>query len=96
MPHAQLLILTTFPLCRTSTSRTPCTSTRSTRSAVPSAPRRADAKAITDVPLDPKLYPKIQGPDNRFYHLRAHFKIKDGPSWVNAHGMLDSNSYRLE
>lgn len=47
-----------------------------------------DAKAITDLPLDPKLYPKIQGPDKRFYHLRAHFKLKDGPSWVNAHGTL--------
>jgi hypothetical protein len=47
-----------------------------------------DAEAIPDLPLDPKLYPKIQGPDNRFYHLRAHFKIKDGPSWVNAHGTL--------
>lgn len=47
-----------------------------------------DAKAIIDLPLDPKLYPKIQGPDKRFYHLRAHFKLKDGPSWVNAHGTL--------
>ncbi|KAK4233066.1 hypothetical protein C8A03DRAFT_39251, partial [Achaetomium macrosporum] len=47
-----------------------------------------DAKAITELPLDPKLYPKIQGPDKRFYHLRAHFKLKDGPSWVNAHGTL--------
>ncbi|KAK4097457.1 hypothetical protein N658DRAFT_489217 [Parathielavia hyrcaniae] len=24
-----------------------------------------DAKAIIDLPLDPKLYPKIQGPDKR-------------------------------
>jgi hypothetical protein len=47
-----------------------------------------DAKAVTELPLDPKLYPKIQGPDKRFYHLRAHFKLKDGPSWVNAHGTL--------
>jgi hypothetical protein len=47
-----------------------------------------DAKAIIDLPLDPKQYPKIQGPDRRFYHLRAHFKLKDGPSWVNAHGTL--------
>ncbi|EAQ85354.1 hypothetical protein CHGG_09368 [Chaetomium globosum CBS 148.51] len=28
------------------------------------------------------------GADKRFYHLRAHFKLKDGPSWVNAHGTL--------
>jgi hypothetical protein len=33
-----------------------------------------DAKAIIDLPLNPKLYPKIQGPDKRLYHLRAHFK----------------------
>jgi len=39
-----------------------------------------DTKTIIDLPLDPKLYPKIQGPDKRFYHLRAHFKLKDGPS----------------
>jgi hypothetical protein len=47
-----------------------------------------DAKAIIDLPLDPKLYPKIQGPDKRFYHLRAHFQQKAGPSWVNVHGTL--------
>lgn len=47
-----------------------------------------DAKAIIDLPLNPKLYPKIQGPDKRLYHLRAHFKLKDGPSWINAHGTL--------
>ncbi|KAK4171357.1 hypothetical protein QBC36DRAFT_340122 [Triangularia setosa] len=39
-----------------------------------------DAKAIIDLPLDPKLYPKIQGPGKRFYHLHGHFKLKDGPS----------------
>ncbi|KAK4173323.1 hypothetical protein QBC36DRAFT_360294 [Triangularia setosa] len=37
-----------------------------------------DAKAIIDLPPDQKLYPKIQGLDKQFYHLRAHFKLKDG------------------
>ena len=28
-----------------------------------------DAKAIIDLPVDPKQYPKIQGSDKWFYHL---------------------------
>jgi len=39
-----------------------------------------DAQAITGLPLDTKLYPKIQGPDKRFYHLCVYFKLKDDPS----------------
>ncbi|KAM7210618.1 hypothetical protein V8F06_013992, partial [Rhypophila decipiens] len=47
-----------------------------------------EAQALTDLPLDSKLYPIITDAQKRRFHLRSHFREKAGPYWINNHGTL--------
>ncbi|KAK4172808.1 hypothetical protein QBC36DRAFT_69375, partial [Triangularia setosa] len=49
-----------------------------------------DAQAVGSLSLNllPAEYPLIIGPENRQYHLRAHFYDKPRPSWIHKHGTL--------